>query len=93
VITALNGVVTEVDDHEIMAAKREIDRSGIGCEPASAASLAGLKRLVNEGVIQAEQRVVCILTGHLLKDPDAVTGPDLKLDLIEPTVDAVRPYL
>ena len=93
VIKDLNGVVAEVDDREIMAAKGAIDRSGVGCEPASAASLAGLKRLIAQGVIAAHERVVCILTGHMLKDTESVVGPDLKLDLIEPTVAAVRPYL
>lgn len=66
------GLVLEVTDHEIMLAKRTIDAAGIGCEPASAASLAGLKRLVEKGLIRSGEQVVCILTGHVLKDPDAV---------------------
>ncbi|MDX1522343.1 MAG: threonine synthase [Anaerolineae bacterium] len=64
-----NGVVTTVTDAEIMNAKALIDSAGIGCEPASAASLAGTQRLVAEGVIQPEETVVGILTGNLLKDP------------------------
>jgi threonine synthase len=69
------GVVAQVTDDEILLAKREIDRAGLGCEPASACSLAGAKKLRSEGTIQAGERVVCVLTGHLLKDPDAVLLP------------------
>ncbi len=71
-IRALAGVVTEVSDQQIMDAKAHIDAAGIGAEPASAASVAGLRRLVAEGVIAKDAHVVAILTGHLLKDPDAV---------------------
>jgi threonine synthase len=70
VILETGGVVTEVDDLEILEAKAVIDRAGIGCEPASAASLAGARRLVDEGTIGKGERVVCILTGNILKDPD-----------------------
>jgi threonine synthase len=66
------GVVTAVSDQAIMDAKARIDAAGIGCEPASAASVAGVRRLVDEGVITPEADVVAVLTGHLLKDPDAV---------------------
>ena len=69
-----NGVVRSVPDSQIMDAKAQIGRHGLGCEPASAASVAGLKRLVEEGVIGRDERVVCILTGHVLKDPDATVG-------------------
>lgn len=74
VIAATGGVVTEVTDDQIFAAKAEIDRAGIGCEPASAASVAGARRLVAEGVIAPDASVVCILTGHLLKDVEQATG-------------------
>jgi threonine synthase len=47
-----------------------VGRYGLGCEPASAASVAGLKQLVADGVIGKDETVVCVLTGHLLKDPD-----------------------
>ena len=67
-----DGVVAEVTDEEILDAKRRIDGAGIGCEPASAASLAGIKKLVDAGTIPADADVVAILTGHLLKDPDYV---------------------
>jgi threonine synthase len=69
-----NGVVTRVSDDEIMEAKAHIDRAGIGCEPASAASLAGVRKLVRDGVIAPEARVVGVLTGHLLKDTEAVVN-------------------
>ena len=68
-IRATNGVVTDVTDDEILEAKAIIDRSGAGCEPASAASVAGVKRLVRERVIRPGERVVAVLTGHVLKDP------------------------
>ena len=66
-----DGVVEMVTDQEIMDAKALIDRQGIGCEPASACSLAGTRKLARKGVIQPGQTVAGILTGHLLKDPDA----------------------
>ena len=64
-----NGVVSAVSDEEILEAKAVIDAAGVGCEPASAASVAGVRRLVREGVIKPGERVVAVLTGHLLKDP------------------------
>ena len=73
-LKALDGVVTQVTDDEIMDAKAIVDAAGIGAEPASCATVAGLKRLVAEGVIPSDAHVVGILTGHLLKDPDVVVG-------------------
>jgi threonine synthase len=67
-------VVREVSDQEIMDAKARIGAGGLGCEPASAASVAGLLRLREEGVIGRNDRVVCVLTGHQLKDPDATVA-------------------
>ena len=72
VIRATGGVVTEVDDADIFAAKRALDAAGIGAEPASCASLAGARRLVREGVIGRQDDVVAVLTGHLLKDVEAL---------------------
>ena len=69
VIREFGGVVTDVSDAEILEAKAAIDAAGIGCEPASAASVAGVRRLRREGVIRAGDRVAAILTGHVLKDP------------------------
>jgi threonine synthase len=68
-IAATAGVVESVTDDEIFAAKAVIDHCGIGCEPASAASVAGVRKLVTRGVIKRNERVVAVLTGHLLKDP------------------------
>jgi threonine synthase len=69
-----NGVVREATDQEILDAKAQVGASGLGCEPASAASVAGARLLVSEGVIGPDERVVCILTGHQLKDPDATVA-------------------
>lgn len=69
-----NGVVRKVSDQEILDAKAQVGAGGLGCEPASAASVAGLKRLVAEGMIAPDHRVVCILTGHQLKDPTATVA-------------------
>ena len=63
------GLVTQVSDQEIMDAKAQIDAAGIGCEPASASSVAGVKKLIAEGVIRPDDSVAGVLTGHLLKDP------------------------
>jgi len=70
----MEGVVREVTDQQIMDAKAQVGAGGLGCEPASAASVAGAKVLCDEGVIGPEERVVCILTGHQLKDPDATVA-------------------
>jgi threonine synthase len=72
-IEVTQGWVTTVTDDEILEAKAVIDGVGIGCEPASAASLAGLKKLRAEGVILPEHTAVGLLTGNILKDTDAVT--------------------
>ncbi len=69
-----DGVVREVTDQEILDAKAQVGSGGFGCEPASAASVAGAKRLRAEGIIAPSDRVVCILTGHQLKDPDATVA-------------------
>ena len=69
-----NGVVREVSDQQILDAKAQVGANGLGCEPASAASVAGAKLLVAEGVIDPEEKVVCILTGHQLKDPTATVA-------------------
>ncbi len=66
-----NGLVTAVSDAEIMDAKAVVDAAGIGCEPASAASVAGVRQLIAAGIIKPEETVVGILTGNLMKDPTA----------------------
>ncbi len=69
-----DGVVREVSEQEILDAKAQVGAGGFGCEPASAASVAGAKQLIAEGVIGRNERVVCILTGHQLKDPTATVA-------------------
>jgi threonine synthase len=68
------GVVRAVTDQDILDAKAQVGAGGFGCEPASAASVAGAKLLAAEGLIGADERVVCILTGHALKDPSATVA-------------------
>lgn len=65
------GVVEEVSDQQIMDAKAMVDGVGIGCEPASACSVAGVRKLVERGIIKPGDSVLGILTGHVLKDPEA----------------------
>lgn len=69
-----DGVVREVTDQQILDAKAQVGAHGLGCEPASAASVAGAKLLSAEGIIAPSERVVCILTGHQLKDPTATVA-------------------
>jgi threonine synthase len=93
VIEESDGVVEQATDQEILAAKEIIDRAGIGCEPASAATLAGVRKLVERGIIKRDDQVVGVLTGNLLKD--SKTGIPQQLDgvAIKATVDAVRTLL
>lgn len=78
----MNGMVRSVSDEDILEHKALVGRHGYGCEPASAASVAGAALLLREGVIRPDETVVCILTGHQLKDPDVTvtyhTGVDTK---------------
>jgi threonine synthase len=71
-ISSSNGVVERVTEQEIADAKAWIGRAGIGCEPASAASLAGIRKLLAASVIRADDDVVGVLTGNVLKDPDYI---------------------
>ena len=73
-IDVCNGVVRAVSDEAICDAKAVIGKYGLGCEPASAASVAGLKLLRSEGIIGADERVACVLTGHALKDPNVTVN-------------------
>lgn len=101
-INITNGVVEQVSDQEILDAKAIVDSSGIGCEPASAASVAGAKKLLEKGIISEDEQVVCIITGNLLKDTDSTINYHLsnlrgikpkyanKPISIEPTIEAVK---
>jgi threonine synthase len=85
-----------------MDAKAVVDSAGVGCEPASAASVAGAKKLLESGIIDKKDKVVCIITGNILKDPDSTINYHLsklsgivpkfpnKPTVIEATVDAVK---
>ena len=82
-IRATNGFVTAVTDEEILEAKKFVDEAGIGCEPASAASVAGVRQLVARGLIGKTDSVVAVLTGHVLKDPAIVVEmgrPPIEID-------------
>jgi threonine synthase len=68
-IRETDGLVLSSSDEELLEAKAAIDASGVGCEPASAVTLAGIRRLVQEGKIRSSDQVVAVLTGHILKDP------------------------
>jgi threonine synthase len=96
-------VVLAVSDAEILAAKAAVDASGVGCEPASAASVAGVRKLVAAGTIRSSDRVVAVLTGHILKDPGALLHYHREMDPpppganrpieIEPSIDEVARVL
>lgn len=98
----VDGVVEQVSDQEILEAKALIDRQGIGCEPASGCTLAGIRKLVNNGTIRRNDTVVGVLTGHVLKDPDVTiayhrdqlngihaVNPNIVHDA-EPTLESLR---
>jgi threonine synthase len=74
VIQATGGFVEQVSEAEIAVSKAQIGAEGIGCEPASAVTLAGLKKLVKQGKVGADESVVLLLTGHTLKDSDYTIG-------------------
>lgn len=83
-IRETGGTAEAVTDGEILAMQRDLARKeGIGVEPASAASVAGIKKLVGEGRIDRDERIVCVVTGHLLKDPETVIrqcNPPIEID-------------
>ena len=67
-----NGIVAQVGDKQMLDARAIVGRNGFGCELASAATVAGIKKLVKEEIIEKDETVVGILTGHMLKDPDTI---------------------
>jgi threonine synthase len=73
-IDVCNGVVRAVTDQEICDAKAIIGKYGLGCEPASAATIAGLRHLLTEGIVEKDASVACVLTGHALKDPNVTVN-------------------
>jgi threonine synthase len=93
-IRTTKGLVADVSDEEILAAKALIDRSGVGCEPASAATLAGLKNLIQAGIVKADETVVAVLTGHMLKDSESIMkAQDLGCDEVEADMTSIRKAL
>jgi len=85
------GVMTAVSDQEIIEAQFLLGRSeGVGVEPASAASLAGVRKLLDEGKISRRERIVCVCTGHVLKDPDTVMANCGKVLRTKATAEDVR---
>lgn len=96
-----DGIVESVTDEEILEAKACVDAAGIGAEPASCATVAGLKKLISRGEVRSRDTVVGILTGNILKDPQIIVDYHLKkggraanppVD-IEPTIDDVKQFL
>jgi len=71
-VTVTNGTVEKVSEQEIADAKAVIGQCGIGCEPASAATLAGIRKLTEAGTMRADEDVIAVLTGNVLKDPDYI---------------------
>lgn len=89
-IRSTGGLVAAVTDEEILEAKSVIDGAGVGCEPASAASVAGARRLAAAGVIGRGDRVVAVLTGHILKDPDILLSRPSGMVEVDPSLDEIR---
>lgn len=90
IIEATGGWCEQVSESEIALAKAQIGAEGIGCEPASAVTLAGVKKLVAQGRVAAGERVVLLLTGHTLKDPEYTI--DFHKDLLASGVAEAEPY-
>ncbi|OPX71878.1 MAG: Threonine synthase [Methanoregulaceae archaeon PtaB.Bin152] len=89
-IRKTGGTAESVTDGEILSMQRDLARKeGIGVEPASAASVAGVKRLRDMGAIDRDEKIVCVVTGHLLKDPETVIRqcePPLEIDADLPSL-------
>jgi threonine synthase len=88
------GTATAVTDEELMDAQVKLAQlEGIGVEPASATSVAGVRKLLDEGVVDSTETVACVTTGHLLKDPDAALEASGDTTKADATLDAVREAL
>ena len=88
------GLIEAVTDRQILDAQADIARlEGVFCEPASAAGVAGVRQLAASGRLERSATVVCILTGHGLKDPDTAPGAVGDLAPVPATADAVRAAL
>ncbi|AGB15048.1 threonine synthase [Halovivax ruber XH-70] len=92
-IRETGGTAVAVSDAAITDAQRALAGAGIGVEPASAASLAGLRKLREDGVVGSEEDVVCLTTGHLLKDPDAAAAAGTEPEPVPDDLDGVLSHL
>ncbi|ELY46681.1 threonine synthase [Natronorubrum sulfidifaciens] len=92
-IRETGGTAVAVSDEEITDAQRSLAAEGIGVEPASAASVAGLRKLRDEGVVDDDERVACLTTGHLLKDPDAAAAAGGDPEPVPADTDGVLKHL
>ena len=92
-IRETGGTAVAVPDEEITQAQRDLAEAGIGVEPASATTLAGLRRLRADGVVTSDEEVVCLTTGHLLKDPEAAAAAGSDPEPVPGTVDGVLEHL
>ncbi|MBV0925669.1 threonine synthase [Halomicroarcula limicola] len=92
-IRETGGTAVAVSDEEITAAQRDLAGEGVGVEPASAASVAGLRKLRDRGVIEDDESVVCLTTGHLLKDPDAAAAAGNDPEPVDNSTEAVLDLL
>ena len=89
-----NGLAETVTDEEILDAQKLLARTeGVGVEPASAASIAGLKKLVEQGDIDKGERVVCVVTGHLLKDPNTAIDACVDPVQVDADIDKIKEIL
>ena len=93
-IRETGGTAESVTDEEILEMQRDLARKeGIGVEPASAASVAGIKKMAEQGLLDKDEKIVCVVTGHLLKDPETVIkqcAPPIEID---PTIEALLSVL
>jgi threonine synthase len=88
------GYSETVTDEEILDAQKLLaQKEGIGVEPASASSIAGLKKLIEEGVIDKGEKIVCVVTGHVLKDPDAVMNVSKKPIEVDSDINQLKSIL
>jgi len=98
-IRATDGLCESVTDDQIFEAKSALARDGVGCEPASAASVAGIRKLVQARQIEPGSEVVAVLTGHQLKDPESGLRRRSEEDLnrqrlrVEPSLEKLRAAL
>jgi threonine synthase len=92
-IRETDGTAVAVSDEEITDAQRALARDGVGVEPASAASVAGLRKLRASGEIGADEQVVCLTTGHLLKDPEAAAAAGAEPEPVPADTEGVLEHL